>query len=120
VILHTVSAVLNPSETFHEESHSWLLDKEGLEAAYLLEGPWSNYDRFEEIAAEIQNPRYLKRYLSHSYFRSGRNGMPWGIWKPEYLPVGIRKSVKTEMSIESDRKIPVSNLANRGVMEKGA
>jgi SAM-dependent methyltransferase len=119
VILHTVSAVLNPGETFHEESHSWLLDKEGLKAAYLLEDPWSNYDRFDGIAAEIRNPRYLKRYLSHSYFQSGRNGMPWGIWQPEYLPVGIRKSVKTEMSIETDRKMPVRNLTNSKAMEKG-
>jgi SAM-dependent methyltransferase len=119
VILHTVSAVLDPGETFHEESHSWLLDKDGLKEAYLLEEPWSNYDRFDEIAAEIRNPRYLKRYLSHSYFQSGRNGMPWGIWKPEYLPVGIRKSVKTEMSIENNREMPVSNLANSKVMEKG-
>lgn len=119
VILHTVSAVLNPGETFHEQSHSWLLDKQGFKEAYLLEEPWSNYDRFDEIAAQIRNPGYLKRYLSHSYFQSGRNGMPWGIWKPEYLPVGIRKSVKTEMSIENDSEMPVSNLTDSTVMEKG-
>jgi hypothetical protein len=22
---------------------------------------------------------------------SGNNGMPWGIWKPEYLPVAVKK-----------------------------
>ena len=27
--------------------------------------------------------------LADFYFRSGDNGMPWGNWDPQYMPVGV-------------------------------
>jgi len=54
---------------------------------------------FEAMPAAKQRPAailslyrqndYLKNNLSKFYFKSGNNGMPWGRWDPQYIPVGI-------------------------------
>ena len=53
--------------------------------------PESNFDRYDELSAALDEPRYLARWLDPVYFSSGDTGMPWGVWKPQYLPVGVRK-----------------------------
>ncbi len=89
LILHTVSASFGEARE-HPESHSHLLDEEGLARVYELHNHVSNFQDIDKIKASICDPCYLRRWLSHNYFRDGRNGMPWGVWKPEYLPVGLR------------------------------
>lgn len=42
--------------------------------------------------AEYQACTFLKERLNQAYFRSGKNGMPYGIWQPSYIPVGIRST----------------------------
>lgn len=42
-----------------------------------------------EILEEYQNCQYLKDNLANFYKKSGKFGMPWGIWNPKYIPLGI-------------------------------
>lgn len=76
---------------FHEASHSYLLDEAGLREAYGLSSPESNYGDVGALWEALKNPRYLHRWLARFYYDGDRNGMPWGVWAPEYLPVGIRR-----------------------------
>ncbi len=38
---------------------------------------------------KYQNCDYLKRNLASFYKKSGDNGMPYGVWDPKYIPVGL-------------------------------
>lgn len=85
----TVSATY-PHSAFHEPSHSWLLNEEDAQRTYLLRpGYHTNFSEFPAILAALKKPKYLEKWLSLQYFRSGTNGMPWGRWDPQYVPMGI-------------------------------
>lgn len=43
----------------------------------------------KRILQEYRNCGYLKKHLAKFYSKSGNYGMPWGIWDPKYIPVGI-------------------------------
>jgi SAM-dependent methyltransferase len=92
LVLHTVSACLS-GRAFHAPSHSHLLDEDGLVAAYQLKNYTSNFSEGIRIERELREGKRLRRWLAHTYFQSGSNGMPWGIWDPQYLPVGVRKEL---------------------------
>jgi len=88
----TISAV-NKGESFHGPSHSWLLDEKGIMEAYELEEPLiSNFGDFERVFDALCNSKYLKRWLASFYYSGENNGMPWGVWNPQYQPVGIIKT----------------------------
>jgi SAM-dependent methyltransferase len=42
-----------------------------------------------ETLDKYRNSKYLRDNLPALYHASGNNGMPWGEWKPSYIPVGI-------------------------------
>ncbi len=42
-----------------------------------------------DIMVKYQLSQYLKNNLADFYKESGRFGMPWGIWDPKYIPIGI-------------------------------
>jgi len=42
-----------------------------------------------EILEKYQKSNYLRNNITASYHASGNNGMPWGEWKPSYIPVGF-------------------------------
>lgn len=90
LILHTVSAAKS-GQPKHDESHSFLLDEAGLISTYELENPISNFEQYDRIFADMENSKYLSRWLAHTYYTSERNGMPWGNWAPAYQPVGVKK-----------------------------
>ena len=54
----------------------------------------SNYDRYDELHTRLRNCAELRMGLADFYYQSAENGMPWGWWDPQYLPVGVCK-VKT-------------------------
>ncbi|MCB9655123.1 MAG: methyltransferase domain-containing protein [Deltaproteobacteria bacterium] len=89
-LLLTVSACEHGS-AFHDESHSYLLDERGLIDVYGLVEPDSDFRDFAVAMANLREPRHLGRWLPITYYNTDRNGMPWGIWDPKYMPVGIRK-----------------------------
>ncbi len=91
-MLITVSAV-NDGELFHEPSHSWLLDEVGMVSAYGIQNGYeSNFGSYKEIYASLFTSKYLRRWLASFYYTGGNNGMPWGVWDPQYQPVGIAKA----------------------------
>lgn len=47
---------------------------------------------YDLVMAELQASQELEKRLASLYFISGTNGMPWGIWDPKYVPVGILKT----------------------------
>lgn len=90
-LLLTLSASRQQGE-FHAASHSYLQNAAGFMDTYGLVEPRSNFDRFDEIAAAMKAPRYLERWLSHTYDDGVNNGMPGRVWAPAYLPVALRKT----------------------------
>lgn len=90
-LLLTLSASRANGE-FHAASHSYLLNEAGLIEHYGLEAPCSNFDQFDAIDTALRTPRYLDRWLSHTYDDRTDNGMPGRVWAPAYLPVAIRKT----------------------------
>ncbi|MDB9996339.1 methyltransferase domain-containing protein [Gammaproteobacteria bacterium] len=42
-----------------------------------------------QILEKYEKSDYLRNKLPAFYYASGKNGMPWGEWKPSYIPVGF-------------------------------
>jgi len=77
---------------FHEPSKGWCYTEATLRDIFELnpECP-SNYDQYDELFEALCNCTELHDNLADFYFKSGNNGMPWGIWDPKYQPVGVVK-----------------------------
>ena len=78
---------------FHEPSKGWCYSEATIRKLFKLpENVQSNFSDkaflFEKMMKE-GNP--LHQRLAPVYQLSGNNGMPWGIWNPKYLPVGVLK-----------------------------
>ena len=43
----------------------------------------------EEVMREYRQCKYLKSHLAQFYAKGSENGMPWGKWDPQYLPIGL-------------------------------
>jgi ubiquinone/menaquinone biosynthesis C-methylase UbiE len=77
---------------FHEPSKGWCFTEATLRNIFDLPTDCpSNYEHFDELFYALLNCRELRDNLAEVYFQSGDNGMPWGIWNPQYQPVGICK-----------------------------
>jgi SAM-dependent methyltransferase len=79
-----------PGDTWHTPSSGWLYGEASLRRLFRLpaDAP-ANYDRYAEIFARVRDCAELRNGLARFYFRSGDNGMPWGKWDPQYIPVGV-------------------------------
>jgi cyclopropane fatty-acyl-phospholipid synthase-like methyltransferase len=87
-IILTTSAA-KEKDWFHEPSKGWCFTKETIGSFFKkteAPGKWEGGDQF---LLEYQRSEELKRRLASSYFMSGDNGMPWGIWDPQYIPAGV-------------------------------
>ena len=89
-MLHTVSAC-KQGNGLHQASHSHLFDEKGLARLFNLGKYEHNFQRYDQLQEDLMQSRFLSKWLAHTYFKSANNGMPWGIWKPEYMPVGVAK-----------------------------
>lgn len=94
-MLATVSAT-DGEDWFHEPSKGWCYSEATLQRLFQLAADTpSNFGDYARIFAAIQTPgNLLHTQLAPFYFASGNNGMPWGRWEPEYLPVGVKKCKK--------------------------
>ena len=82
---------------WHEPSKAWCYTDASLRRLFDLgSNVPSNYDRFDELFLALRECADLRDHLASFYFQSGENGMPWGIWDPKYLPVGVCKVKKVE------------------------
>jgi SAM-dependent methyltransferase len=90
-IIATVGAA-KETDWYHEPSQGWCFSEKTLvEIFNLEEGYTSNYEKYYQLMCELRNNSELKAKIPSEYFQSGNNGLPWGIWDPKYLPVGIVK-----------------------------
>jgi SAM-dependent methyltransferase len=77
---------------YHQPSAGWCYTSSSLQRHFDLptDTP-ANYDRYDETVAALRGCAELRDNLATFYSRSGDNGMPWGKWDPQYLPVGVLK-----------------------------
>jgi len=89
LLLATLGAA-KEQDWFHEPSQGWCYSEGSLRRAFGFpqEVP-TNYGQFDELFEQLRNCDELRDNLARFYFRSGDNGMPWGIWDPQYQPVGV-------------------------------
>lgn len=80
---------------FHEPSQGWCYSEKTLRKIFQIptETP-SNYAQYDLLFEYLINNKELQENLASFYYQSGDNGMPWGVWNPEYMPVGICKIKK--------------------------
>ncbi len=78
---------------FHEPSKGWCYSETTIRKLLRIpEYVQSNFSKIDSIFEEmIKEGNQLHQRLSPVYLLSGDNGMPWGKWNPQYLPVGIVK-----------------------------
>ena len=82
---------------FHEPSQGWCYTEVTLRDIFVLPADCpSNYERYDELFEALRGCAELRDNLAGFYFKSGDNGMPWGIWKPQYQPVGVVKVKHSE------------------------
>jgi SAM-dependent methyltransferase len=94
ILLATLVAGQN-EDWWHEASSAWCYSDDSLRRIFNLpDDTPSNYQRHDELLAELRNCSELRENLASFYYRSGENGMPWGKWDPQYQPVGVCK-IKT-------------------------
>jgi hypothetical protein len=90
-LLASLGAAKN-EDWFHKPSKGWCYSAESLRRAFdLSDEISSNYADYDQLMQELTNCTTLQKSLASFYFRSGENGMPWGIWDPQYQPVGVIK-----------------------------
>jgi hypothetical protein len=86
----TISAA--PENTRHEASNSWLMNESEIASRYGLQNGYAtNFSAYDEIFQKICRSERLQRWLASFYFQGEKNGMPYGVWNPQYQPVAIRK-----------------------------
>jgi len=77
---------------FHELSKGWCYTQATIHCIFDLPADCpSNYERYDELFEALRDCIELRDNLASFYFKSGNNGMPWGIWDPKYQPVGVVK-----------------------------
>lgn len=91
VLLATLGAARN-DDWFHEPSSGWCYSESSLKRIFKLPADVrSNFDHYDELFADLQDCAELRDNLAQFYFKSGDNGMPWGVWDPKYQSAGIQK-----------------------------
>lgn len=90
-LLATLGAARD-EDWFHEPSQGWCYTEKTLREIFDLpsETP-SNFNRYDDLFTDLYHCAELRDNLASFYFRSGENGMPWGIWEPKYQSVGVLK-----------------------------
>jgi ubiquinone/menaquinone biosynthesis C-methylase UbiE len=95
----TISAS-TADDWLHEPSLGWCYSEATLKDLFdLPKDTPSNYEQKHELFERLRGENNeLSKRLAPFYFKSGNNGMPWGIWDPQYQPVGVVK-IKSESGV---------------------
>jgi SAM-dependent methyltransferase len=94
LLLATLTAARD-QDSWHEPSSGWCYTDESLRRLFDLpiDTP-SNYSQYDALFTRLRDCAELRDGLAKFYSKSGSAGMPWGVWDPQYQPVGVCK-VKT-------------------------
>jgi len=76
---------------YFKACEGWCFASESLKELFDMKACDDNYDRYDEFLDKLRNSDVIKKRIARGYFRSGDNGLPWGICEPKYQPVGIVK-----------------------------
>lgn len=77
---------------WHQPSSGWCYTDASLRRLFDLPADTpSNYDHHDVLMASLRNCTELRINLASFYKKSEQNGMPWGVWDPQYQPVGVCK-----------------------------
>jgi ubiquinone/menaquinone biosynthesis C-methylase UbiE len=75
---------------YHEPSMGWCFSEQSIRDLFSLNQACpSNWGEYDTIYEQIRSSAELQGRLSPSLALSGKNGMPWGVWDPKYIPVGL-------------------------------
>jgi ubiquinone/menaquinone biosynthesis C-methylase UbiE len=86
-------------DRWHTPSAGWCYSGESLQRLFSLSPQTPhNYADYDRLFAELKDCAELRENLAKFYFKSDQNGMPWGNWDPQYLPVGVYKINMDESS----------------------
>jgi SAM-dependent methyltransferase len=90
-LLATLGAA-REQDWFHEPSKGWCYSESTLRQVFDLSPKVpSNYNHYDSLFTALRNCAVLRDNLASFYRKSGDNGMPWGVWNPQYQPVGVCK-----------------------------
>ena len=90
-LLATLGAARD-EDWFHESSKGWNYTEATMRDIFNFSpNAPSNYHQHDELLAALKDCAELRDNLAGFYSRSGDNGMPWGKWDPQYIPVGVCK-----------------------------
>jgi SAM-dependent methyltransferase len=90
-LLATLGAARN-QDWFHKPSQGWCYSEASLRCFFDLPASApANYDQYDELFNALRECAELRDNLAAFYTHSGNNGMPWGVWDPQYQPVGVCK-----------------------------
>jgi ubiquinone/menaquinone biosynthesis C-methylase UbiE len=93
-ILATLTGIKD-TDTWHIPSSGWCYSAKSLKRLFdLPEDTPDNYASHDTFLQAVRNCDELRDNLARFYFESDQNGMPWGKWDPQYLPVGVWKVKK--------------------------
>lgn len=85
----TTSATELPETWLHEPSQGWCYSIADLESRF---GAVRSREQHPcRLLAQYRSCDCLRERLARFYRKSGNNGMPWGIWDPKYIPVGLSR-----------------------------
>jgi ubiquinone/menaquinone biosynthesis C-methylase UbiE len=91
MLLATLTAARD-QDWWHTASSGWCYTDSSLRRLFDLSPETSsNYDRYDELFSALENCAELRDNLARFYSQADGKGMPGGIWKPEYQPVGVCK-----------------------------
>ena len=83
----TTSGTEQPQTWFHHPSQACCFSVADLER--IFEAQAGRAQDPDEMLEKYRQCAYLRYRLADFYKRSGQFGMPWGIWDPKYIPVGL-------------------------------
>lgn len=83
----TTSGTDSDEDWYHEPSKGQCFSAQGLKQIFGADAAAGQ--NAAAVQAQYQQSKYLRSHLADFYYRSGNNGMPWGKWDPQYIPVGI-------------------------------
>ena len=90
-LLATLSASRD-DDWYHEPSKGWCLTESTLRNDFRMPADTStNFHEYDLFFSELRKSQVLQEQLAPMYFESGESGMPWGVWDPQYQPVGLRR-----------------------------